>query len=189
LPKKTLKNIVASGNDFTVQVKGNAPKLLASLETTMATNVHKDTHIVEQKKNGIKTTWQSYCYEYVEKVKGWESIQTFVMICKTVIEPTKITHTRRYYVSNAELKVGFSAKLFNVGIKGHWDIENKAHKNKDVVFKQDDNKVKDSKHAVNRAIFNTIALNFLVVKYSENVMHSQILFRAQFQELCLKKRT
>jgi predicted transposase YbfD/YdcC len=76
-----------------------------------------------------------------------------------------------------------------IGIRGHWDIENKAHKNKDVVFKQDDNKVKDSKHAVNRAIFNTIALNFLVDKYSENVIYSQILFRVQFQEVCFKNRT
>ena len=189
MPKKTLKSIVDSGNDFTVQVKGNTPKLLASLETTLATTAHKDTHIIEEKKNGIKTTWQSYCYSYEQKAKEWQSIETLIVICKTVIEPTKVTHTRRYYVSNKKIEKGSSAKLFNIGIRGHWDIENKAHRNKDLVFKQDDNKVKNSKHAVNRAIFNTIALNFLVEKYSENIMYSQILFPAQFQEVCFKNRT
>lgn len=93
------------------------------------------------------------------------------------------------YVSSGKLENGFSAKVFNLGIRGHWDIENKAHRNKDVVFKQDDNKVKKRSHAVNRAIFNTISLNFLIDKYSKNVTHSQILFRAQFAEVCFKKRT
>ncbi|WP_375562490.1 hypothetical protein ACE193_09430 [Bernardetia sp. OM2101] len=50
MPKKTLKSIVASGNDFTVQVKGNTPKLLASLETTLLTTTHRDTHIIEKKR-------------------------------------------------------------------------------------------------------------------------------------------
>jgi predicted transposase YbfD/YdcC len=184
-----LKSIVSSGNNFTIQVKGNTPKLLASLETILATTTHKDTHIIEEKKNGRKTTWQSYCYSYEQKIKEWQCIETLIVICKTVIEPTKITHTRRYYVSNVKVEELVSAKTFNIGIRGHWDIENKAHKNKDVVFKQDENKVKNSKHAVNRAIFNTIALNFLIDKYSENVTYSQILFRAQFQKLCFKNRT
>ena len=39
-----------SGNDFTVQVKGNTPTLLASLETTITTTTHKDTHIIEKKR-------------------------------------------------------------------------------------------------------------------------------------------
>ncbi|WP_375562491.1 hypothetical protein ACE193_09435 [Bernardetia sp. OM2101] len=125
----------------------------------------------------------------MQKVKEWQCIETIIVIYKTVIEPTKVTPTRRYYVSNKKLEEGFSAKSFNVGIRGHWDIENKAHRNKDIVFKQDDNKVKNSKHAVNRAIFNTIALNFLIDKYSENVMYNQILFRTQFQKICFKKRT
>lgn len=119
MSKKTLTSIIDSENDFTVQVKGNTPKLLTSLETTLATTIHKDTHIIEQKKNGIKTTWQCYCYDYVQKVKEWQCIETLIVICKTVIEPTKITHTRRYYVSNKKIEKVSSAKSFNIGIRGH----------------------------------------------------------------------
>ncbi len=189
MPKKTLDRIVSSGNDFTIQVKGNTSKLLDSLKATVATDSYVYTHILEEKQNGIKTTWQCYCYDYEDKVKGWESIESVIMICKTIIEAQKVFHHRRFYVSSAIVGSNFSAESFNLGIKGHWGVENKAHKNKDVVFKQDDNQVKDRKHAVNRAIFNTIALNFLISQYEETVAHSQILFRAQFEEICLKNRT
>lgn len=190
MPKKTLDSIVASGNDFTVQVKGNTPKLLNSVKATIATDAYVDTHILEEKRNGIKTTWQCYCYDYKQKAKGWESIESVIMICKTIIDAKQnVTHHRRFYVSSAIAGSSFSAEAYNLGIKGHWGIENKAHRNKDIIFKQDDNQVKAIRHAVNRAIFNTIALNFLISKYEETVAHSQILFRSQFEEICLKNRT
>jgi predicted transposase YbfD/YdcC len=163
--------------------------LLNSLKATVETGSYVDTHTLEEKHNGIKTTWKCCCYDYKEKVKGWKSIKSVIVIYKTVVEAQKETQYSRFYVSSSIAGGSFSAQSFNLGIKGHWGVENKVHKNKDVIFKQDNNRVKAPKHAVNRAIFNTIALNFLINQYKETVAHSQILFRSRFEEVCLKNRT
>lgn len=187
--KKTLDDIVSHGNDFTVQVKGNTPKLFDSVKSTVDVSPCIDAHVLEEKQNGIRTTWECYCYDYNNKVAGWESINLIIMICKTIIQKQKVTRQCRFYVSSATIGGKFSAEAFNLGIRGHWGIENKAHKNKDVLFKQDDNRVKATKHAVNRAIFNTIVLNFLITQYKQTITHSRILFSSDFQKICFKKRT
>ncbi len=43
-------------------------------------------------------------------------------------------------------------------------------------FNQDKNKTKEISAAVNRAIFNTIAANFLTYKFTETMAYSQIIF-------------
>lgn len=191
MPKKTLNSIVESGNHFTVQVKGNTSKLRSYLQADIATQTCLATHTIKQKENGIKTIWQCYCYEYSNKLLEWNSIKTIINVHKKIISHQSTHQTQRLYASSAKLdSVIFSVEKFNLGIKGHWGIENQAHKNKDVVFKQDSNKVKNPNHAVNRAIMNTIAINILTHYYGdETITFSQILFRSQFEKIILKNRT
>lgn len=172
MPKKTLDDIVENGNHYVIQVKKNQPKLLQAIKQLPHQQSHTDTHIVEEKKNGIKTTWQTYKYAYTNPL--WKSVLTAVIVCKTLIKADNtVICTKRFYVSD---KTDLMAKQLNEGIRGHWGIENNAHKPKDMQFNQDKNKTKEISAAVNRAILNTIAVNFLTYKFTETMAYSQILF-------------
>ena len=136
------------------------------------------------------TTWQCDCYAYDKALAGWNAIETVVKVSKTVLTPKSQISTFRFYVSSAKLEEAqFSAQAFNLGIRKHWDIENKAHKNKDVIFKQDKNRVKQPNHAVNRAILNTIVINLMTKYYKQTITHSQILFCSHFQNILTMSRT
>ena len=153
-------------------MKKNQPKLLQAIKQLPHQQSHTDTHIVEEKKNGIKTTWQTYKYAYTNPL--WKSVLTAVIVCKTLIKADNtVICTKRFYVSD---KTDLTAKQLNEGIRGHWGIENNAHKPKDMQFNQDKNKTKEISAAVNRAILNTIAVNFLTYKFTETMAYSQILF-------------
>lgn len=187
--KKTLAQIADSGNHYVAQVKKNQPKLLANILQTEHSIPCTDNALIEEKKNGIKSTWQVTTYPYTNN--DWKSIQTMVVVSKTVIEnSTKInatlTHDKRYYVSDEK---NITAQEFAIGIRGHWGIENKAHKPKDMQFNQDKNKIKEINSAVNRAILNTIALNFLVLNFKETIAYAQIIFGQTFKDQMYQKRT
>lgn len=186
MPKKTVKQIVESGNHYTIQVKSNQPKLLQDIQKTFKETAYRDTHIMEECEHGIKTTWQLYCYNYTNNLKEWETIGIANRVCKTVIEADNtVTYSERVYISN---KKDVLAKEFNEGIRGHWGIENKAHKPKDMAFNQDGNKVKHINAAFNRAIINTLAVNLLTKEYEETIAYAQILFGQNVKEYLTKIR-
>lgn len=90
-----------------------------------------------------------------------------------------------YYISDLVL----SAQVFAEGIRGHWGIENRLHWVKDVILKEDNNRIKHQNGAVNMAIFNNIAINFLRQNFDDSVKYSQILFGQNVKELFSKIRT
>ncbi len=70
----------------------------------------------------------------------------------------EITIEDRYFISSLPhtevQKIGTSARL-------HWGIENKLHWTLDVVFKEDDCRIRDEVAALNFAWFRKMALSFL----------------------------
>lgn len=145
-----------------------------------------DTHQMEECVNGIKTTWQLYKYPYTNQLKEWASIAVVNRVCKTVIEADNtLTYSERIYISN---NIHINAKDFNEGIRGHWGIENKAHKPKDMALNQDGNKVKHINTAFNRAIINTLVLNFLTTQFEDTIQYAQIKFAQNIKEYLNKIR-
>ena len=119
MPKKTLDDIVESGNHYVIQVKKNQPKLSQAIKQLPHQQSHTDTHIVEEKKNGIKTTWQTYKYAYTNPL--WKNVLTAVIVCKTLIKADNtVICTKRFYVSD---KTDLTAKQLNEGIRGHWALK------------------------------------------------------------------
>jgi predicted transposase YbfD/YdcC len=189
LSKKTLDRIAGGGNDFTVQVKANQPRLCRELRQTEQTVPYTGTHIMEEDKNGIKTTRQLYRYPFTSGLDKWKTVATLLVVHKTTIADQVLTHYKRYYISNNDT---FKAQDFNEGIREHWHIENYAHRPKDMCFNQDKNQTAIHNNAVNRAIFNTMALNNLTHRYREDkpkeVKINQILFRGKYKEFLNKHR-
>ena len=63
----------------------------------------------------------------------------------------------RHYVSSLSVSAEETAKI----IREHWAIENKLHWVLDVVFREDNLKIKDPDGAKHLALFNRLALNII----------------------------
>jgi predicted transposase YbfD/YdcC len=69
----------------------------------------------------------------------------------------KIEHETRYYLCSHRL----TAELFGQAVRGHWGIENRLHWVFDVVFHEDQARLRSGKAPANMAIVRHAALNLL----------------------------
>lgn len=91
--------------------------------------------------------------------QDWPGLKSVAMIERVAEYKTgEITSEKRYFISSLEhnnpKRIGASARL-------HWSIENKVHWTLDVVFKEDDCRIRDDTAALNFAWFRKMALSFL----------------------------
>ena len=64
---------------------------------------------------------------------------------------------RRYYIGSVEN----NAKVFGWAVRNQWAIENKLHWSLDVMFREDDSRIRIGEAAENMAVLRQMALNIL----------------------------
>lgn len=101
---------------------------------------------------------------------------------KTVQRAQQTSQQTRYYL--ASLRTTPVAELA-AGIRGHWGIENKLHRTRDMQFKQDTNSIRHPIAAVNMALFNTLALRYLLLHVHRAVSYAQLCFAQNFKQFLL----
>lgn len=181
MPKKTVDEIVETGNHYLIQVKQNQPTLYKTILTSVDTEKPLDRVVCEEKKRGCQTTWYVSVYPVKDEKmrKIWKNLNQFVVVNKTVIKKGIVTQTSRFRITDLSLP----AEQYAQAARGHWGIENKLHWVKDVNFNEDDNLIKQPNAAVNMSILTTTALNVLRILYDGSIKYSQILFGQNVKEL------
>lgn len=182
MPKKTVQQVVESGNYYVVQVKGNQPKLHQLIQSYSENQKPVDTYTQSEKKRGKITTWTTNVYDVIsnEITQKWSHLNCFIITHKEVVYKHKTVNTIAYRITNID---DLPASIFYKGIRGHWGIENRIHWVRDVIFGQDGNELLNDNAATNMAFFNTIALNFLRKNYNDSIKYAQILFGQNVKEL------
>jgi predicted transposase YbfD/YdcC len=87
----------------------------------------------------------------------WKDLRSVAMVEAIREVGAEVTHEVRYYLSSLEVE----AEKMNEIIRGHWAIENSCHWILDVVFREDDSRVRAGNAAQNLALVRKIALNML----------------------------
>ena len=107
----------------------------------------------------ITTTMPVSAISHVVDSKDWVGIKSIVKIIRTAEDNRRnITTETRYFISSV---VYTEPKKIATAARLHWGIENKLHWTLDVVFKEDDCRIRDEIAALNFAWFRKMALSFL----------------------------
>ena len=181
---------MSSGNAYVLQIKGNQPKLLAHLRAVYAADPAPAgaRHTHGERRDGRVSTWQTSVYDCADAALGhaWAGLARFVVVVKTVARGGQTTRRGHGYITR--LRTRPAAELA-AGIRGHWGIENKLHRARDVQFRQDTNGIRHARAAANVALFNPFALNFLLANVHPSLSFAQIMFAQNIKEFLISLRT
>jgi predicted transposase YbfD/YdcC len=154
--KKTIEQIIDSGNDYVIAVKANQPNLFEYLnqqfEQTIAQSV--DTEFEQTRDRQTQRT-----VSVLEQVDGidptWRGVHRLVRVERSGTRAGKPYAETMFYISSLSLDAaGFAER-----IRQHWHIENRLHWPKDVVLAEDTAPLCDGYALLNFAIVRTIAVN------------------------------
>ena len=164
--KAIATQIVRQNGDYALMVKNNQPTLAAAIEGlfeaadrvgyrdiphTEADWVEKDHGRIERRRCVVIEDLSPIHAH----LKGWSGARTIIrMECERTCAGVT-SHERRYYLCS---RLGTAAYLGDV-VRGHWGVENTLHWSLDVVFGEDQARMRMGNAAENFSILRRIALN------------------------------
>jgi predicted transposase YbfD/YdcC len=156
--KKTVQQIVESGNDYLIAVKGNQPKLYQEISNQFESGDNGDTNIQTDNSHGRIVTRTVNVSDRVERIAtDWVGVSRIIGVERTGLRGGKPFAEKVYYLSSvADNALGFASR-----IREHWQVENRLHWVKDVVLSEDRSPVCDGYAIANFAILRTMAINLL----------------------------
>jgi predicted transposase YbfD/YdcC len=171
--KEITKAIIEQTADYLIAVKENQKDLYEIITDVFALAENKcyaDKMPIQKFEDEIEashgkieqrftTTLPLSSVAHAVDSKEWVGIQSIAKITRKAENKNgEITIEDRYFISSLvhteSKKIGRSARL-------HWGIENKLHWTLDVVFKEDDCRIRDETAALNFSWFRKMALSFL----------------------------
>jgi predicted transposase YbfD/YdcC len=175
--KAIAKQIIDQGGDYILALKGNQGTLNEDVRLFLETEVEKtgsmameDRHYDVDKGHGRIETRQCFVSEQIDWLsqKGeWAGLKTVVMIEETQEMKGKISRERRFFISSLPPE----AERIASAVRSHWLVESNVHWVLDVVFNEDQSRVRKDNAAENMAFIRHITLNMLnnVKKKIKNV--------------------
>jgi predicted transposase YbfD/YdcC len=166
--KDIVDKICDKGADYVIGLKTNQPKLHEAVERHFD-GVHLDTeatsdldvHVIDERGHGrerIQGAFVSSDLSSITMADEWTGLRSIVMVVTEQINKDgRLTTEKRYYLSS----LGQDAKVTANAVRSHWHIENSLHWVLDVVFREDDSRVRVDNGAQNLAVMRHAALNIL----------------------------
>jgi predicted transposase YbfD/YdcC len=165
--KATAAEILKQGADYVLALKGNQGSLYNEVESFFDAIVNERTfgyeisrhETIDGEHGRIETRryWQVNAPDYMKEKATWPGLVS-VGMCEARRELNgQTSQEKRYYLSS----LGVDAKRFAEAARGHWSIENSLHWILDVVFHEDDSRVRVGHAAENFGLLRRMAVNLL----------------------------
>jgi predicted transposase YbfD/YdcC len=188
--------VIAQEADYMLAVKGNQPELEAAIAESFAyaasqgwRDVVYDEHQTLNKDHGrIETRhcWTiqdpDYLY-YVRQFADWPQLNTIVKVQTERCVGADVTEKTRYFITS----LGNDAPAALRAVREHWGIENQLHWRLDVVFREDDSRLRKGHGAENFAVLRHIALSLLQQERSSQLSVKSKRLRAALDENYLRQ--
>ena len=175
-----------SGNDYVIQVKGNAPKLHKWILNTINILSPADIDYTQEKSRGRIERRECWVYKPTSILEDYSSCKTIIHIRNHGVRNGKAYEEQHYYISN---KTIIDSIYYQQGIRGHWSIENSCHWVKDAIMYEDKSRVKGMHLSENLSTLRHIVLNIYrlnnyrsikkgIEKYCNKLNESLLLIKA-----------
>lgn len=183
MPKKTIEAIVAGGNDYVIQVKGNQKDLFRSIEQTIEHGEMLDEYKKEETNKGRREKRTVRIYDYDERYisKAWKNINRIIEVVNAGIRDQKEYYEKHYYISSLSDK---NAIVFAEGIRKHWSIENQLHRVKDVIQNEDDCLIEDKSIVANLSLVKSIVISIFRKNGFQSTKKALERFRNRVADCC-----
>jgi predicted transposase YbfD/YdcC len=155
--------IVEQGGDYVLALKGNQKNLLTAVEKAFDEVLSKEGQISyeyqESRQDGSHRVESRKCWVIpaTSISSAWPSTQTLVMVESEREYRNKLSTVTKYYISSLPTGVEKIAGA----IRSHWSIENQLHWFLDVVFGEDDSRIRKDHGAENFGTMRRLALSLL----------------------------
>lgn len=162
--KKIAQIITNKKADYVLALKNNHGDLFNDVETyfkmepqeafhTIVTETEKDHGRIEKRSLAItkSISWLSQKLE-------WSNLASIACITSSRETPLGVFKTSRYYLTS--LNYQESNKILKA-IRGHWSIENTLHWTLDVIFNEDQSRIRDQNAAQNIALIRKMSVSML----------------------------
>jgi len=165
--KKIAKKIIDKEGDYVFSLKGNQGTLNEDVRLFLESEADKnnselivDRSVHSDKGHGrieTRTCYVSDKIDWLEQKDKWAGLQSIAMIEEHQIKGGVESIERRFFISSLPA----DAELISKAVRAHWSVENNLHWTLDVVFNEDNLRVRKDNAPENMAIVRHISLNML----------------------------
>jgi predicted transposase YbfD/YdcC len=165
--KAIAEEIVDGGADYVLALKGNQEKLHQDVIDYIAKQSEDDfaqtkaqmhcTREVGHGRSEQRNYIQMPAPESLHGLELWKGLQTIGVAISTVVRDGKETVEKRYYISS----LGMDVKQFAHAIRSHWGVENGCHWCLDIIYREDESRIRDKRLRENFAWLNRFTLSLL----------------------------
>ena len=166
--KKTAQKVVEKDADYVLDVKDNQEGLCTAIQELFEFAeeqdfVDCDYHKTVDKDHGrieVRECWTTSAPDYLwylPNLDKWTGLRSIAMVRSERRQGEETTVESRYFISSLESDAPLTLKA----VRTHWEIENKVHWVLDVVFREDDSRIRKGHAPQNLAVIRHIALNLL----------------------------
>ena len=165
--KAIAAQIVDGGADFVLALKGNQETLHQEVIDHIDEQAKTDfadckarRHLTEETGHGreeIRSYVQMPVPKELKTLELWKGLKSIGMATLVCVRDGKETVDTRYYISSLEVGV----KQFARAIRSHWGIENGCHWSLDMIYRDDESRIREPNMRENFAWLNRFTLSLL----------------------------
>jgi predicted transposase YbfD/YdcC len=162
--KKIIQKIVSKEAHYAVSLKGNQGTLHDNVSSYLDAAIADDAaRVIETHDEGhgrieIRRAYVAPCPEGLVDADDWPELRSLVRVERTRTIDAKTSVESFEYITS--LTSRHTRRIAEV-IRGHWGVENALHWSLDVVFREDDSRIRAGNGPENFALLRRIALVML----------------------------